>query len=1191
MRLLLALLLLLSAPLAKALPETALFHSFGPAQGLPSSQVSALALDQDGYLWVGTRDGLARFDGERFRLWQHAPDDPGSLPGNAVQSLLVDAQNRLWVGTEGSGLAMLDARRERFTRFAFDADPGGGARDVWAIAQTPDGAIWYGGFDSGLFRLDPESGDVRRHLADPDRPDALPGDDVLALAVDTRGRLWIGTTEGLARQQDEGFVPVPGLDGRLIVSLQPEPTDGLLLGTGSGPMRIDAEGALQALAVTEGELPRLPVTSLQRDSQDTLWFGTARGLFQLDGERLSHHVSNRRRPFTLGAHAVLDLLLDHEGGLWIATQGGGLAHLPREWRAFSVWNFVLDQPDSPSMLLPRGLAEGRDGRLWLAGAGGGVDRLDLHSGRIERFFEGGEGLPDRRLWSALETADGALWLGHQRGLSRFDPASRELRSWFPESAQDAPPPGPVDLLIEADADSIWLSVYGGGIERRDLAGRVLERILPGPGQGFPAADTEQLTLGPDGGLWIAGARGALRWDSKAGRFHRPDGLPDGAVQGLAFDPQGRLWTAAVGELQAWSLQDDRARPLQRIGSADGLPAVPFGGLLADAAGRLWLGSPRGLVRVDPGVRQVRVFGLRDGLPSIEFSDRPGLRTRAGLIAKAAMGALVVFDPEALEAEVAAPALQVERIWLRRAGAQQELATDRGLALRHDDRELHVLARAMSFAEPERLRYRFRLLGYEEDWVEQLGRGERVFSQLPPGRYALQLQASDRLGRWQGEPLELAVVVAPPWWAREESLLGFALALAGAAWLLLQLWRRRLAQRHAEALAEQQRRLALEASEAKTVFLQHLGHEVRTPMTGVLGMTELLAGTTLDARQRGYVEAIARSGEVMLRVVNDALDLARIEAGRLPLEAAAFQPRRLLEEIALPLRAQAQRKGIDFRLELDASAEDWLLGDPLRLRQILLNLGGNAVKFTERGEVVLRWLEPAAEARFRIEVQDTGPGLDAQQQARLFQRFAQADGARTAARHGGSGLGLAISRELARLMGGEISLRSEPGHGACFRLALPLPTAAPPGDDPDRGDSIAPARSLQLLLVEDDATVAATLTGLLESLGHRVAHAAHALAALAELQARRFDLILCDLDLPVMDGLGLAGLLRQRGETLPMIAITARADPEAEAGARAAGMQGFLRKPVSAAQLAQALTAATAGDPASQQPSRPGNRPA
>jgi signal transduction histidine kinase/streptogramin lyase len=1172
MRLLLALLLLLSAPLARALPETALFHSFGPAQGLPSSQVSALALDQDGYLWVGTRDGLARFDGERFRLWQQAPEDPGSLPGNAVQSLLVDAQNRLWVGTEGAGLAMLDARRERFFRFAFDADAGGGARDVWAIAQTPDGAIWYGGFDSGLFRLDPESNRIGRHLADPDRPDALPGDDVLALVVDAQGRLWVGTTEGLARLEDDGFFVLPELDGRLIVRLRAEAEGGLLVGTGSGPMRIDAEGALHALAVAEGELPRLPVTSLQRDTQNTLWFGTARGLFQLDGERLAHHISNRRRPFTLGAHAVLDLLLDHEGGLWIATQGGGLAHLPREWRAFSVWNFALDQPDSPSMLLPRGLAEGRDGRLWLAGAGGGVNRLDLRSGRIERFFEGAEGLPDRRLWSALETADGALWLGHQRGLSRFDPVSGELRTWHPEATEDAPPPGPVDLMIEADSASFWLSAYGGGIERRDLAGRIIQRILPGPSQGLPAADTEQLALGPDGSLWIAGPRGALRWERESERFLRPEGLPDDAMQGLAFDPQGRLWTAAVGELQAWSLEEDRARPLQRIGSRHGLPAVPFGGLLADAAGRLWLGSPRGLVRVDPGTSQVRVFGLRDGLPSIEFSDRPGLRTREGLIAKAAMGALVVFDPDALEAEVDPPALQVERIWLRRGGVQLELASDRPLALRHDDRELHVLARAVSFAEPERLRYRFRLLGYEQDWVEQLGRGERVFSQLPPGRYELQLQASDRLGRWQREPLLLPVVVDPPWWARGESILGFALALAAVAWLLLQLWRRRLAQRHAEALVEQQRRLALEASEAKTAFLQHLGHEVRTPMTGVLGMTELLAGTGLDARQRGYVDAIARSGEVMLRVVNDALDLARIEAGRLPLEATAFEPRRLLEELALPLRAQAERKRIGFRLELTRSAQDWRLGDPLRLRQILLNLGGNAVKFTEHGEVVLRWLDPSEQASFRVEVEDTGPGLDAAQQARLFQRFAQAEGARTAARHGGSGLGLAISRELARLMGGEIALESEPGHGARFRLTLPLPAAAPPGKA-QRVAAAAPARSLQLLLVEDDATVAATLTGLLESLGHRVLHAPHALAALAELQSTRFDLVLCDLDLPGMDGLSLARLLRQRGETLPLLAITARADPEAEAGARAAGMQGFLRKPVSAAQLAVALARA------------------
>lgn len=1180
MRCFLALLLALLAPPLLALPETPLFHSFGPEQGLPSSKVSSLAQDRDGYLWIGTSDGLTRFDGERFEVWQHAPERTGSLPANAIQALLVDSRNRLWVGTAGGGLAVLDAARGTFERPRFDAQPGGGVRDVWAIAETPDGAIWYGGFGSGLFRLQPDSGEIRRFLADAARPEALPSDDVLSLAVAANGELWVGTAKGLARGDGSGFVTEPALEGRLIVKVRATPDGGLLVGTGSGPVIRSADGRLSTPTLAGGELPSLPVTSLQHDASGALWFGTAHGLYLLDGSAMQRYRADRRKPFSLGAHAVMDLLLDHEGGLWIATEGGGLAHLPRDWRAFSIWVFAWDQPDSPSMLMARGLAQAADGRLWLIGSGGGLDRLDPQTGRFERFLEGDSKLPERRGWSVLETADLAVWIGHQRGISRFHPDSGELRHWWSDpSVPDAPMAGAVDLLIDDGEGGFWAAILGAGIERRSAKGTLLQRIVQGPATGLPAGNVEQMVRGPDAALWIASPRGVLRWNGE--RFERPVGLPDAPTTALGFDDDGRLWAHQLDVLQAFAWRDGQAQPLLRFDSGDGLPAVQAGGLMPDKAGRIWLTTQRGLVRIEPESGDIRLFGLRDGLPSIEFSDRPALMTRRGLIVAGAMGALIAFDPDSLDTEVDPPWLRIEQVALRRGGDRIELDPSRVLPLRHDDRELTVAARAMSFADPERMRYRFRLDGYDDEWVEQRGRGDRVFGQLAAGHYRMLVQASDRLGRWRGEPLTLAVEVSPAWWRRAESIAGFALLSLLLGWIVLQAWQRRLQQRHAVALGEQERRLALRASQAKTEFLQHLGHEVRTPMTGVLGMTELLQGTELQPTQKRYVDAIARSGDVMLRVVNDALDLARIEADRLELAEHAFNPAVLLREIAEPLHALAQTKGLAFDLELAAAPPQALLGDPMRVRQILLNLGNNAVKFTECGGVTLRLLEPRAEASLIVEVEDSGPGLNAQQQARLFQRFTQADGASTAARHGGSGLGLSISRELARLMGGEITVDSAAGRGSCFRLALPLSPATAPVESPGRAlpTPTPEIGGLRLLLVEDDAIVAATIAGLLQSLGHGVTHAPHSLAALSELQFQPFDLALLDLDLPGMDGLALARLLRQRGEAMPLLAITARADADAEVQAFAAGMQGFLRKPVSAAQLSTAITTAMTLRPA------------
>jgi CheY-like chemotaxis protein len=341
------------------------------------------------------------------------------------------------------------------------------------------------------------------------------------------------------------------------------------------------------------------------------------------------------------------------------------------------------------------------------------------------------------------------------------------------------------------------------------------------------------------------------------------------------------------------------------------------------------------------------------------------------------------------------------------------------------------------------------------------------------------------------------------------------------------------------------------------------------MTGVLGMSELLLSAPLDERRRQQVGAIRRAGEHLLRLVDDALDLARIEAGRLTLDEAPFALETVVEDIAGLMRPLAERKGLRFVCDIATDARGGWRGDATRLRQILLNLLGNAIKFTAHGEVALR-IESLSPQGLRCTVRDTGPGLDAEQQRRLFQRFEQAEGARTASRYGGSGLGLAISRELAVAMGGGIELISAPGEGACFVVRLPLARAAlttAEASSPPRGEAVI---AREILLVEDDAIVADALAGLLQAQGHRVVHAAHALAAVSAQAARRFDLALLDLDLPGMDGLALARLLRAQGFDRPLIAITARADAEAEPQAIAAGFDAFLRKPLTGDMLSEAI---------------------
>jgi signal transduction histidine kinase/ActR/RegA family two-component response regulator len=1147
------------------------FRRLGIADGLPSTHINAVSLDREGYLWIATRDGLARYDGVGYRVFRHAPDDPASLPGNFVQSLYVDAGNRVWVGVEGHGLSMLGADRRGFRHFDRAGFPMIRSDDVWAITGTRDGALWFGMYAGGLYRLtDPDAAtpNVQRYDAVAGDPRSLPSPDVIALAVDRADRLWVGTAAGLVRRVESGFEAVAAatLSDATIYSLSADADGGLWIGTMGGLDHRGADGKITQPS-WRAQLPHPVVSSVLADVEGTRWVATRRGLARVINDRvvpLDDAVA--RLPF-------FQVMADDDDGLWFASVHDGLFRLPADWRNFRVYGQAV-APGGVRSLPVVSLAPARGGRAWLVGGNQMLDRLDPVSGRITAVIPATP-WPDSVLLSVAERRDGSVWVGHAKGLTRLDPGTGALTHWQSETGDQPLLKGPVRRLFETADGLLWLSSYGNGVQARDAAGRIVHSLKPGDGQGLEAPEVQQFGAGPDTALWLAGPEGLQRWDAAAARMRPVTGTPHEPVFGFVFVAPDTVWLHRMAALEAYRWNGTRLRRFRSVGSAQGLPAVASGGLAADRSGALWLTTPRGLLRYDPVGDRLRLFSVRDGLPGQEFEAQAPLITPAGLGLATSNSGLVQFDPMRLRASGGAPRLVVDAVDVRRDGGGLSFPVDTTrIELQPGDRDLRVSARLLVFADPAAHRYRFRLHGYDAGWIAVDSRGERLFPRLDPGDYRLEIVAADADGGWS-KPRVLTISVAPPWWRSGPAIVGWLALLVLAAVLGARAYRAWLRERQAVLLREQRQRIAEQGSEAKTRFLATLGHEIRTPMTGVLGMSELLLTEPLPARQRHRVESIQRAGQHLLRLVNDALDLARIESNRLTLQDEPFDLHVLLDEVAAMLRAQAQAKGLVFSLQRGPGTPRVLRGDVDRVRQILFNLGNNAIKFTENGEVAVRSL-PTAPIGVSLEVSDTGPGMNAEQLARLFRRFEQGDGARTAQRYGGSGLGLAISQELAAAMGGRIDVQSLPGLGATFRVSLPL-AAARLEDVVERGGTVATHTTVprRVLVVEDDDTVAEVIVGLLRALGHDVTHAPQALAALTLSQQSEFALAFVDLDLPGLDGFELARLLLAHHPALPLVALTARADTMAEPMARAAGMCGFLRKPVTGEMLSEAIQAALA----------------
>lgn len=1153
------------------------FRHLGVDEGMSSNAVNSIVQDKHGFIWMGTNEGLDRYDGTKISEYIPEKNLSKFSVDNDVSIYLLDTDGYLWLSVQHD-IYVFDPFLGKFRRFDVTANDGQKMpADVRSAAEDNSGNIWFATNNSGVYCYNMKSRKMHHYA------DARRGYNHTVI-IDENNQVWVTTGDPQSpilklNRPRNIFQPVniknnPLVSDRIGLTFMFQSHDGNIYCTtwDKGMYRFDrSTSELTPVLSNSSTSPMTHVHCIANARDNNLWIGSDDGLLLYDPARNSCYLygKDENAETSLSSKFVYHVCEDREGGLWVGTFYGGVSYAPPFQDRFLSFRHALDRNSVGGNVIA-GFCEDDDGNVWISSDDGGVSMYQPGTRQFSVYKTSNSALSFDNTHALY--ADGKyIWIGTYTG--GVNVLNTETHTWKQYHAGEKYSNMYDESCYAIDKDSrgnLWVCNMSG-ICKYDPASDKFIRMHK--------LNTLVLTIEEDRShnVWFGAPGGGLLCYTNKGKWISYDSansrLPSNQVNCLHLDENGVLWIATTKGLCRYDEVHHSFVTYHLDAPSNNIQCI------LEINGQLWLTTTNGLICFVPSKNLTRVYMKRDGLNSCQFTMNSGLVASDGCLYVGSDKGFNAFYPNQMRQNGYVPPVVITGLMLMNkvvkvnddGPLRQDISSLDRIDLSYKDNVITINYASLSYCIPEKNQYAYCMEGFDDGWVKAGNRQSATYTNLSPGTYTFHVKGTNNDGEWNDRGTSLVIVIHPPfyltWWAK----LFYLMTAVLLAWYLFKRYKENVAHKQDMKIEKVKQEKEKELYTAKISFFTMIAHEIRTPVSLIIGPMEQVLEKELPDSLRGDLQTVYRNGKRLLFLVNQLLDFRKVQQGMFKMNFVACDLTELLRTTASRFTPLAQQHG--ERLTVDVPEEALTVDiDREAITKVLSNLLMNAIKYSHT-TIVLSYARET-ENTFKIIVTDDGDGMKEEEKQKVFKPFYQGESNKP-----GTGIGLTIVRNMIDLHHGNIVVNSTFGQGTSFVVTLPVKQETVSGEHPISemsAESVpkdiitmeTPAQTSDenkklLLIVDDNEDMLAFLSKSFVD-DYTIMTAENGRQALSLLDSNNFSLIISDWMMPVMDGAELCKAIRKNPLTshIPFVLLTAKTDLDSKIEGMDIGADIFVEKPFS-----------------------------